>query len=121
MWSSSPFIPPPPLSCGAWVPGSEAVLEYGVTEATLAATGDTSTADTTLFADSRFRQGSAFRRGPETGHGLRHPGLELVGVPGAAAEGERREDARGAGQPARHRSPVHDPGRGTLGAGRRQL
>src|SRR6478609_6701574 len=78
MWSSSPFIPPPPLSCGAWVPGSEAVLEYGVTEATLAATGDTSTADTALFADSGFRPGSGFRRGSEPSDGRGRSGEPLL-------------------------------------------
>jgi hypothetical protein len=46
-------MPPPPLSCGGCVPGSEAELEFWVTRATLAGSADTSTGNPPLFAQSR--------------------------------------------------------------------
>src|SRR6478735_9008648 len=104
MWSSRTFIPPPPFSCGARVPGTEAELEYWVTRATIAGTADTSTANGPLFANSGFGgQQARSRLGGrlEPRDGLRHAGLELVGVLGTAAQRQRREDLAHPGDPLR--------------------
>ena len=51
---------------------------------------------------------ACLRRATDSSHAL----LELVGVPGDAAEEHRRERLADRREPARHRPPVHDLGAG---------